>query len=255
MACVEICPVGIEHVPIINQLRRGAVEHGRHGHGLQSTLETIYTAATRSASRGASAARWAKRADVRGQGHPHRAGRGALVRRRLRVVRPAQPARDPRPGEAAAGRRRRLRDPLRRRARPRATTCAARARRACSGASPSENIEAISACEFDRILTTDPHSFHTLRNEYPPLGAPWTARPVLHHSQLLARAVRRRRADDPAAARRTRHLPRPVHARPLQRRVRRAARGARADRLRAGRDAAQPRQLVLLRRRRRAGSG
>ena len=29
MACVEICPVGIEHVPIINQMRRGARRAGR----------------------------------------------------------------------------------------------------------------------------------------------------------------------------------------------------------------------------------
>ncbi|HJS69919.1 MAG TPA: (Fe-S)-binding protein, partial [Gaiellaceae bacterium] len=28
MACVEICPVGIEHVPIINQMRRALVERG-----------------------------------------------------------------------------------------------------------------------------------------------------------------------------------------------------------------------------------
>ena len=28
LACVEICPVGIEHVPIINQMRRALVEKG-----------------------------------------------------------------------------------------------------------------------------------------------------------------------------------------------------------------------------------
>ena len=28
IACVEACPVGIEHVPIINQLRRRLVEQG-----------------------------------------------------------------------------------------------------------------------------------------------------------------------------------------------------------------------------------
>ena len=40
----------------------------------------------------------------------------------------------------------------------------------------------ISKCTFDRILTWDPHSFHTLRNEYPTFGVDW---PVVHHSQLL----------------------------------------------------------------------
>ncbi|HZD67080.1 MAG TPA: (Fe-S)-binding protein, partial [Acidimicrobiales bacterium] len=42
MACVEICPVEIEHVPIINQLRRRLVEEGELDPLLQSTLETIH---------------------------------------------------------------------------------------------------------------------------------------------------------------------------------------------------------------------
>ena len=111
------------------------------------------------------------------------------------------------------------------------------------------NIEAISACEFNRILTSDPHSFNTLRNEYPALGGSWD---VVHHSQFLLELFEAGDADAGQAARPSRHLPRPLHARPLQRRLRRAARADRGDRLRARRDAAQPRQLVLLRRRRRA---
>ena len=42
MACVEICPVGIEHVPIINHLRRRLVDKGEIDAQLQTTLETIY---------------------------------------------------------------------------------------------------------------------------------------------------------------------------------------------------------------------
>src|SRR5918912_1260757 len=45
-----------------------------------------------------------------------------------------------------------------------------------------ENIRTLSGCEFERIFSSDPHTFHTLRNEYPDLGGSW---PVLHHSQLL----------------------------------------------------------------------
>ncbi|MDA8062215.1 MAG: (Fe-S)-binding protein, partial [Actinomycetota bacterium] len=44
------------------------------------------------------------------------------------------------------------------------------------------NIGTISGCEFERIFTSDAHSFNTLRNEYPELGGSWT---VLHHTQLL----------------------------------------------------------------------
>src|SRR5207237_258583 len=48
-----------------------------------------------------------------------------------------------------------------------------------------ENIATIAGCEFSRILTSDPHTFNTFRNEYPSLGAPWTSDQVVHHSQLL----------------------------------------------------------------------
>lgn len=50
-----------------------------------------------------------------------------------------------------------------------------------------QNVQAIGACEFDRIFSSDPHSFHTLRNEYPRYGGNWT---VLHHSQLLLELLR-----------------------------------------------------------------
>jgi Fe-S oxidoreductase len=45
-----------------------------------------------------------------------------------------------------------------------------------------ENVTTISNCTFDRILTWDPHSFHTLRNEYPAFDGAGT---VVHHSQFL----------------------------------------------------------------------
>src|SRR5262249_31663896 len=41
-ACVEICPVGIEQAPIINQLRRRLLEDGELDGGLQSTLQAIH---------------------------------------------------------------------------------------------------------------------------------------------------------------------------------------------------------------------
>ncbi|MGH2872811.1 MAG: (Fe-S)-binding protein, partial [Solirubrobacteraceae bacterium] len=44
------------------------------------------------------------------------------------------------------------------------------------------NIETLGACDFRRIVTSDPHSLNTLRNEYPALGGDWT---VLHHTALL----------------------------------------------------------------------
>ncbi len=44
------------------------------------------------------------------------------------------------------------------------------------------NMAEISGCDFKRIMTADPHSFNALKQEYRRLGADWI---VLHHSQLL----------------------------------------------------------------------
>ena len=43
-------------------------------------------------------------------------------------------------------------------------------------------MKTISGCDFERVFSSDPHTFHTLRNEYPQHGGDWD---VLHHSQLL----------------------------------------------------------------------
>jgi Fe-S oxidoreductase len=45
-----------------------------------------------------------------------------------------------------------------------------------------QNVEALAGCEFTRIVTSDPHSLNTLRNEYPALGGSWE---VVHHTTLL----------------------------------------------------------------------
>lgn len=49
------------------------------------------------------------------------------------------------------------------------------------------NIEILRARRFQRILTTDPHVLHCLRNEYPALGGHFD---VIHHSAFLLELVR-----------------------------------------------------------------
>ncbi|HET9014350.1 MAG TPA: (Fe-S)-binding protein, partial [Thermomicrobiaceae bacterium] len=63
MACVEICPVGIEHVPTIVQMRRALVDAGTMDATLQSALQNL---ATQGNSFGKSArmrARWTRTLD------------------------------------------------------------------------------------------------------------------------------------------------------------------------------------------------
>lgn len=48
------------------------------------------------------------------------------------------------------------------------------------------NIEILNAYEVKTIVTCDPHSFNTLKNEYPGLGGKYT---VYHHTQYIKRLL------------------------------------------------------------------
>ena len=64
--------------------------------------------------------------------------------------------------------------------------CAESARKGLLESLAEQNIAALQACEFDRIVTGDPHSLNTLRYEYPQFGTSWT---VLHHTNVLLELV------------------------------------------------------------------
>jgi Fe-S oxidoreductase len=48
------------------------------------------------------------------------------------------------------------------------------------------NIEILNAYEVKTIVTADPHSFNTLKNEYPELGGNYT---VYHHTQFIKKLI------------------------------------------------------------------
>ena len=49
-----------------------------------------------------------------------------------------------------------------------------------------QNIETIEKCDFEEIFTTDPHTYNTLKNEYPKQDG---AYPVKHYSTLLLELI------------------------------------------------------------------
>src|SRR5207244_971452 len=181
MACVEICPVGIEHVPIINQMRRQLVERGEMDSLLQSTLETIYETGNSFGEPKRKRARWAKELEFEVKD-----ARKEPVELLWFVGDYA--SFDPRNQRATQSLAKILEhahadfgilfDAER--------TGGCDVRRAGEEglwqSLAERNIETLSGCDFERIFSSDPHTFHTLRNEYPALGGDWT---VLHHSQLL----------------------------------------------------------------------
>ena len=142
----------------------------------------------------------------------------------------------------------RLRDPLRRRAQRRQRRPPRRRGGAVRGARRAEHRDARAAASS--TASSPPTRTRSTRcaTSTRTLGGELAGRPP---HELLLELLESGRLEPHAPARAPRHLPRPLLPRPLQRRLRRAAADPRAARLHARRDAAQPRQLVLLRRRRR----
>jgi Fe-S oxidoreductase/nitrate reductase gamma subunit len=185
MACVEICPVGIEHVPIINHMRRRLVEHGEMDGQLQQTLESIHTTGNSFGEPKRKRGRWARDLpftvkDIRKTPAEHLwyvgdyasfDPRNQKVTQSLaRVLHHAGVdfgiLYD---GESNAG-------------------CDVR-RVGEEGLYTSlveKNLATLADCRFERVFTADPHTFHTLKNEYPDFGGSWT---VLHHTELLLELI------------------------------------------------------------------
>ena len=189
MACVEICPVGIEHVPIINQLRRGLVERGEMDSQLQATLETIYTSGNSFGEPKRKRARWAK--ELPFEVKDIRKGPAEI----LWFV-GDYASLDPRNLRATQGLARILREAgvdfgiLHDAEKTAGNDVRRVGEEGLFTSLAEENIQAIEGCGFKRILTSDPHSYNTLKNEYPELGGSWTAADVLHHSELLLELIR-----------------------------------------------------------------
>jgi Fe-S oxidoreductase len=190
-ACVEACPVGIEQAPIINQIRRHLVEEGDLDSNLQRTLQVIHKSGNSFGENKRRRGRWAK--DV---GFEIKDARKKPVDVLWFV------------GDYASFDPRSLK----------VTQTIARILHAAgvdfgilydgernSGndvrrvgeeglfeALAQENIKTLSGCEFNRIVTSDPHSLNTLRNEYPDLGGDWT---VMHHTAFLLELIADGRID------------------------------------------------------------
>jgi Fe-S oxidoreductase len=49
-----------------------------------------------------------------------------------------------------------------------------------------QNIAAMQKCNFQRVITTDPHTLNTLKNEYPGYGGKWD---TLHYTRLLTQLI------------------------------------------------------------------
>lgn len=185
LACVEICPVAVEHVPIIVQMRRNLVEAGEMEPILEKTLQTIHKTGNSFGESKRKRAAWAKDLpfeikdarteavdvlwfvgdyasfDPRNQKvtrsfakllHDAGVNFGLLFEAELNAGNDVR-----RVGEEG------LYEHL-----------------------ASSNIGTLQACEFTSIVTTDPHSFNTIRNEYPDFGGKFE---IEHYTTLVKRLI------------------------------------------------------------------
>jgi len=181
MACVEVCPVAIEHVPIIVQMRRKLVEEGQMDPQLRKTLQTIHKTGNSFGESRRKRAAWTKQL-------PFAVKDARKERVDVLWFVGDYASFDPRNQKVSAGFATLLRDAgvdfgilydgesnagndVRRVGEEGLYEVLAEA-----------NVGALSAASFNSIVTTDPHSYNTIRNEYPDFGGRYA---IQHYTTLL----------------------------------------------------------------------
>lgn len=181
MACVEACPVGIEHVPTIIQLRRSLVDEGAMEQSLVDALSNIASQGNSFGKSSRMRARWTKSLDFTipdARKEPVKylwfVGDFASFDERLQeqsrtlarlLHRSGVSFGILYEGEWNAG------NDVRR-----------VGEEGLFELLVEHNREALESAQFEEIFTTDPHSLNTLKNEYPDFGATY---PVKHYTEIL----------------------------------------------------------------------
>ena len=185
LACVEICPVAVEHVPIIVQMRRNLVEQGEMEPLLEKTLQTIHKSGNSFGESKRKRAAWAK--DLSFEIKDARTepvdilwfvgDYASFDPRNQKVTRAFAKLMNAAgvdfgllfEGEMNAG------NDVRRVGEEGLYEFLA-----------TSNIQSLSDCDFNSIVTTDPHSYNTIRNEYPDFGGSYE---IQHYSTVVKKLL------------------------------------------------------------------
>lgn len=185
MACVETCPVGIEHVSTIVQLRRGLVDAGEMDPTLQQALQNLAQQGNSFGKSSRMRARW-----TRGLDFTIKDARKEAVKYLWFVGDYA--SFDDRLQENSRTLARLLNDAgvdfgiLYEDERNAGNDVRRVGEEGLFELLADHNVNALQAAQFEEIFTTDPHSLNTLRNEYPARGAAYK---VWHYTELLAHLI------------------------------------------------------------------
>ncbi len=190
-ACMEVCPLHIEHVPKIVELRRSLVEAGEIEPMLQDALTSLQSHGNSFGKSPRQRARWTRELSFK----PKDGRREAVdilwfvgdfasfdprVRRLTVLIAELLARAEVDFGILYDGERNSGND-VRRVGDEGLFDLLAR-----------HNISELESCRFNRILTTDPHSLNALGNEYGALGGHYD---VVHHTRLLWELVEAGRLD------------------------------------------------------------
>lgn len=184
-ACMEECPVEIEHLPKIIDMRRRLVDEGRIGGGLQEALTHLGRSGNSMGKPAKMRARW-----TRELGFPVKDARAEPVDVLWFVGDYA--SYDPRVQEVTRHVARLLTSAgvdfgiLFDAERNSGNDVRRAGEEGLFETLAQSNVDAIRACDFRRIMTTDPHSLNALKNDYRHFGAAFE---VVHHTTLLAELV------------------------------------------------------------------
>ncbi len=187
MACVEACPVGIEHVPTIVDMRRNLVDEGRMDPLLQRTLQNYGSQGNSYGKSSRMRARWTKSLEFKipdARKEPVQylwfVGDFASFDERVQVASQSVArllhGADVSFGLLYEGERNAGNDVRR------------IGEEGLFELLVEQNMGVLGEAQFEAIFTTDPHSLNTLRNEYPEYGL---KKPVYHYTELLADLVSR----------------------------------------------------------------
>jgi Fe-S oxidoreductase len=175
---MEVCPVGIEHIPTIVQLRRRLVDVGEVDAGLQSAFQSLARGGNSFGKSAKQRARWTKGLDVK-----IKDARKEPVDYLWFVG--DHGSFDPRATEVSQAVARLMAEAdvdfgiLYDDERNSGNDVRRSGEEGLFEMLRDSNLEAFEAASFRRMFTTDPHSLNTLRGEYP------TDADVLHYTALL----------------------------------------------------------------------
>lgn len=184
-ACTEICPVGVEHLPMIVQMRRALIEAGEFDPILQNTLKSLQKSGNALGESRRKRPRWTKKLDF------------AIKDARSQPVDVLwyvgdYASFDPRSQKVTLAFARILHAAgvdfgiLHEDEQTAGNDVRRVGEEGLFQALAEANIARLQDCRFNTIVTTDPHTYNTIRNEYPEFGGTFR---IEHASALLERLL------------------------------------------------------------------